>query len=223
MNFYRKMVLAALLAVSSLEEANGAGYEKKWNYLLNGADWALDDKGTQCAQTNQSPIDLRTDLHSNPFPKRDGSEFKGTYINLKGATVKNLGKVVQVNMPVADKDGLSPDNYFQSKYMSEELGGKETFSAAQFHFHAKSEHTINGKRYDMEMHTVHLAGESSADKSERRLAESSATEGGKTDFFASALGIIFDRDDYDPSITAEERKTIDAFFDSMGFTSLPPS
>lgn len=35
-----------------------------------------------------------------------------------------------------------------------ELHG-ETFSLLQFHFHGKSEHTVDGKRYDMVAHLVH--------------------------------------------------------------------
>lgn len=35
-------------------------------------------------------------------------------------------------------------------------GGKRgRYSLKQFHFHAPSEHTINGRRFDMEMHLVH--------------------------------------------------------------------
>lgn len=29
------------------------------------------------------------------------------------------------------------------------------FRGMQFHQHTQSEHTINGERYDLEMHTVH--------------------------------------------------------------------
>jgi len=31
------------------------------------------------------------------------------------------------------------------------------FNALQFHFHTGSEHTIDGKRHDFEMHIVHTA------------------------------------------------------------------
>lgn len=40
---------------------------------------------------------------------------------------------------------------------------------------------------------------------------------------ASAVGLMFDVDDYDPSISAEDRKIIDKFFDSLGFGNIPPS
>jgi len=33
------------------------------------------------------------------------------------------------------------------------------FSAAQFHFHSPSEHTIDGVHMDMEMHIVHTKGD----------------------------------------------------------------
>ena len=164
-------------------------------------------------------------MHSNPFPKKDGSEFTGKYANLKAATVKNLGLVVQVNMPKVGSGGKSPDNFFESKYMEKEVGGPAKFSAAQYHFHVKSEHTINGKRYDMEMHTVHLAGGSTIQASQvrRRMATfTNPSDGsGKIDHFASAVGIIFDRDDYDPTITVKERKIIDSFFDALNFEKTP--
>ena len=34
-------------------------------------------------------------------------------------------------------------------------GSKSLFTPLQFHFHAPSEHTVNGKLYDMELHIVH--------------------------------------------------------------------
>jgi hypothetical protein len=37
------------------------------------------------------------------------------------------------------------------------------------------------------------------------------------------MGLMFDRDDYDPTITAEEKMVIDKFFDSMSFTTAPPT
>jgi hypothetical protein len=48
----------------------------------------------------------------------------------------------------------------------------------------------------MEMHTVHLA-----DKGEGRRLEDSKDAGP----WASAVGIMFDRTHYDPTITAEEK------------------
>jgi len=35
-------------------------------------------------------------------------------------------------------------------------GVRHTFKPAQIHFHAPSEHTVNGRHYDLEMHFVHV-------------------------------------------------------------------
>ena len=63
------------------------------------------------------------------------------------------------------------------------LGGDSTYNANQFHFHAASEHTIDGQRYDLEMHVVHFPN---------------ILNNG---IVASAIGIIFDVENYDPSVT----------------------
>ena len=33
---------------------------------------------------------------------------------------------------------------------------KKLFTAAQLHFHAPSEHSVDGKHFDLEMHIVHV-------------------------------------------------------------------
>lgn len=75
---------------------------------------------------------------------------------------------------------------------------------AQFHFHAKSEHTIDAQRYDFEMHSVHLPEDGV----------------NKDDYFGAVMGLIFDTQKYDQSITREEIDIIDAFFDSLKWNEL---
>lgn len=99
-----------------------------------------------------------------------------------------------------------PDNYFDSGYSKDVLGGEEKFTALQFHFHAKSEHTIDGKRYDLEMHTVHAPDEAKGDPVKIKY---------------SAVGLMFDTENFDTSISAADRATIDDFFDSLNFSSIP--
>ena len=84
-----------------------------------------------------------------------------------------------------------------SNYASNILVADNKFNAIQFHFHAESEHTINGKRFDFEMHAVHLANTT------------------KNGIIASAMGVIFDFDDFDKSVTPEQVVIIDRFFDSL--------
>jgi len=39
------------------------------------------------------------------------------------------------------------------------VGSRETWALAQFHFHAPSEHTVDGTSYPLEMHLVHLGAD----------------------------------------------------------------
>ena len=52
---------------------------------------------------------------------------------------------------------LSPltTNLYTSQLAEKVFGTGTDWAGAQFHLHAGSEHTINGERYDLEMHTVH--------------------------------------------------------------------
>lgn len=150
----------------------------------------------------QSPIDLRTNVNTRPFQKGNGQEFVPNYNNFDEAKVINLGKTIQVDIPKKDQEF----NYFKSGYSKNELGGDEKFTSLQFHFHAQSEHTIDGKRYDLEMHTVHAPEKAMGDDVEIKY---------------SAFGLMFDVDDYDQSVTPAERSTIDKFFDSLGFDNVP--
>lgn len=90
-----------------------------------------------------------------------------------------------------------------SRYSKERLGASDTFDGVQFHFHAGSEHTIDGKRYDLEMHTVHLP----------KMIN-------KQNIKYAALGIIFDVKDYTAKLTKNQYKIIDDFFESMNWADL---
>lgn len=59
----------------------------------------------------------------------------------------------------------------------------------------------------MEMHIVHKADEAKGDP---------------TTIAYSALGFMFDVDDYDETVTGAEMGKINAFFDSLGFDNMPP-
>lgn len=89
---------------------------------------------------------------------------------------------------------------FKSKYMAT-LGDTQEFSAAQFHIHQPSEHTVDGRRMDMEIHFVHWAG------------------GDAKPDLASALGLMFSVDNPDP-ITSDLKAKVDAFLDNI-VTNVP--
>ena len=102
------------------------------------------------------------------------------------------GHTSQIDLDASD--GL---NGFQSNMGQHLFGSTNTFSGVQFHFHAGSEHKIDGKRHDLEMHTVHVADQT------------------LNGIGYAAVGIMFSVEDYTAELTSPEQQIIDAFFDSL--------
>jgi carbonic anhydrase len=103
------------------------------------SDWAL------CAEgLGQSPIDLanavKTRLPAVDLDRPGEGEFE---VLTQASVVDALdnGHTIQVNSKTGEK--LT-------------VGGK-TYALLQFHFHAPSEHTVDGRHLPMEMHFVHQA------------------------------------------------------------------
>jgi carbonic anhydrase len=48
--------------------------------------------------------------------------------------------------------------FFRSTYGANSLKGPSEYEVAEFHMHHKSEHTIEGVHFDLEMHIVHFPG-----------------------------------------------------------------
>ena len=115
-----------------------AGKPAHWSYTgeSNPANWAkLSGEYHLCATgTCQSPINVAAaepkDLDNPVF------DYRTSAVN-----IINNGHTVQVN--------CDPDS-------SLKLEGK-SYKLTQFHFHAPSEHRVNGQAYPVEMHLVHQA------------------------------------------------------------------
>lgn len=107
-----------------------------WGYAgdIGPAQWGdLSPAFAACKLgVSQSPIDLTSDIEAKPHD----------LVFRYGSTpleIINNGHTIQVN--------YAPGNMLVS-------GGKQ-FTLVQFHFHHLSEHTVDGKPADMEMHLVH--------------------------------------------------------------------
>ena len=116
--------------------AQGQSQEAHWDYSEHGpAHW--DEFSQTCGKGHaQSPINI--------IPGKTGEIKPGDVIHLD-EDVHTTAKVI--------------DNGHSIK-VTPEKAGTVTFHGAdykllQFHFHGKSEHTVNGKRYDMVVHFVH--------------------------------------------------------------------
>merc|ERR1719266_2934682 len=96
---------------------------------------------------SQSPIDIRTNTKSGTTRMVKQSEYAHSTLEfhypekVENCTIMNNGHTVQVNIPGDAKCQL----VYKGK----------PFTLRQFHFHTPSEHTLDAKQYEMEMHLVH--------------------------------------------------------------------
>jgi len=115
---------------------------RKSGQSLSGAPMGQSPFG-QC----QSPIDIRTTTKSGTTRIVKQSEYAASTLEfrypekVKNCTIMNNGHTVQVNIDASNKCQL----IYKGK----------PFTLRQFHFHTPSEHTLDSKQYEMEMHLVH--------------------------------------------------------------------
>jgi carbonic anhydrase len=150
---------AAQEVAEAVEEHSSAEtHAVHWSYEGEGAPEKWGDLGyAECTGTTQSPIDLTNaataDLENIRF------DYGETAVK-----ILNNGHTIQV------------DKIEGSQIV---IGG-ETYFLKQFHFHAPSEHTLNGEHFPIEMHLVHKT----ADGSKAAVVGVFIAEGAENDAFA---------------------------------------
>ncbi|MDN3723559.1 carbonic anhydrase family protein [Aequorivita sp. SDUM287046] len=118
---------------------------KHWGYDGESSPehWAEIEKESTCGGSHQSPIDIVT---ANVVSQASG--LKASDIHYDASTlihdVTNNGHSIQYNFE-------AKDNYVDFK-------GKR-YDLVQFHFHAASEHSINGMHYPLVVHLVHVSSD----------------------------------------------------------------
>ncbi len=151
MRFNQTVVVALGVAVSTLcaqapESANrkpAAAQEKHWGYedgaeSVGPAKWGtLAGDATCSTGKQQTPINLSTGVATPQDLPNLVFGYKPSSLSMT-----NNGHTVQMTYEAGSSLGR--------------VGGKDTWTLAQFHFHAPSEHTVDGKSYPLEMHLVHL-------------------------------------------------------------------
>ncbi len=146
------------------EHAAHWGYEADngpdaWGSM--SSEWALCTKGRE-----QSPIDLTgaTEIELPAVDIHTPSEQEVEVLNQAGVINElDNGHTIQVNAKTSEKLTV----------------GDKSYALVQFHFHAPSEHTVDGERFPMEMHFVHQA----------------------TDGALAVVGVLIDEGAYNPGIT----------------------
>ena len=126
---------AAPAATEEAAEASEADEHPAWGYTAeDGPDRWGEDYPTCGTGIEQSPIDLT------------------------GATEEDIADIAfaygQTPLEIFNNGHIEVE---PAEAMSIELNGT-TYDVAQFHFHAGSEHQIDGQQFPMEMHIVHTAG-----------------------------------------------------------------
>ena len=127
------------------EDAAPSTEPPAWNHDLDDADlgpgaWGeIDESFEQCAAgERQSPVDVSDTVIAN-LPDLE-FDYPATQL-----TVENTGHTVEVSVP-------------ESSNLTLTIGGAE-YRLLQFHYHAPSEHTVDGKQHDAELHFVHESEE----------------------------------------------------------------
>ncbi len=143
--------LAACSDEHQASESRGDSYDGHWGYEADNGpghwssmnpDWRLCSEGEE-----QSPIDLAnaTDIELPAVEIDTPSEREVEVLNQAGVIHElDNGHTIQINAKTGEKL----------------IVGDQSYALVQFHFHAPSEHTVDGEHFPMEMHFVHQAEDS---------------------------------------------------------------
>ena len=136
---------AAVHAIREASHSSGHGHEVHWTYSgITGPDhWGAlkSDFWMASRGTRQSPINIV------PKDTKEAHFLKAVHFHYNSNSafeVRNNGHTLLVNVTTPKGQ---PENTMTI--------GTNHYRLLQFHFHAQSEHTINGKHSPMEMHLVH--------------------------------------------------------------------
>ena len=126
--------------VSSVALATGAVAATAWNHdpgsAIGPVYWGTIDPAFEKCETgtSQSPVDISGAVNGG------GPSLQFRYPDNE-LVVENTGHVIEVPVPADNGNTLKI--------------GNSVYRLQQYHFHAPSEHTLNGQRYDLEAHLVH--------------------------------------------------------------------
>ena len=136
----RLALIVVLPLIASLAGVDWASTAAPWNHdpgsAIGPANWgALDPAFEECGTgTSQSPVDI------SGATRGGGPSMRFDYSDDE-LVVKNTGHVIEVPIPADNGNTLRI--------------GSSHFRLIQYHFHAPSEHTLNGQQFDLEAHLVH--------------------------------------------------------------------
>ena len=139
------LLLLLIVVVDGCQRGNGRGLETPRAYSGHRAHWSYEgetrpdmwgdlDPGFATCKTGKS----QTPINITGAKPADLAPLRFLYEDVALKIIDN-GHTIQVNYPPGSKVSIR----------------EKTYELLQFHFHAKSENTVEGKYFDMEMHLVH--------------------------------------------------------------------
>jgi len=142
------LCLTSCSGTETASKGHGDGHGVHWGYEAgNGPDqWgSMDPAWSLCAEgRGQSPIDLAnaTEFELPASEIHTPSKQEVEVLNQAGVIgALDNGHTIQINSKTGETLSV----------------GDKTYALVQFHFHAPSEHTVDGEHFPMEMHFVHQA------------------------------------------------------------------
>lgn len=131
-----------VLLLLGLAGAEGADF----NYKQNGRDWP--ELNPKCGGPNQSPIDLRRDYGAYTYYDAKVENHTGTCANSVDATV-TWWEDYHYGGYYLKPAGTCK---FESTLAEKKYGSKADYwTSSRIEYHVGSEHTIDGKRFDLEL------------------------------------------------------------------------
>jgi len=116
---------------------------KHWSYdgETSPDHWAEIEKESSCGGNHQSPIDIVS---------------ASAIVQASGLIVSDINYDESITIHDVTNNGHSVQYNFEDKHNYVDFAGKR-YNLIQFHFHAASEHTINGKHFPLVIHMVHVS------------------------------------------------------------------
>ncbi len=144
------LFLASCSGTETTSESHGDDHAAHWGYEADNGpdDWgSMDPAWILCAEgLEQSPIDLAdsADIELPGVEIHTPSGQEVAILNQEGVLgALDNGHTIQINSKTGETMTV----------------GDRTYALVQFHFHAPSEHTVDGEHFPMEMHFVHQAAD----------------------------------------------------------------
>lgn len=134
---------------------------ENWNYNLNGKDWECDCK----EGLEQSPIDLPSQSESIDSPVKPLFIYNEvSAIN----TIETIDKEMERDKPLKIKNFENAIRIFHHNLGKVTTLDGAVYQAEEIVFHTPAEHTINGKKFDMEIQIIHY-GQTKGDISKQLI------------------------------------------------------